>query len=73
MIKYREKIARDLAYSEMFVSVDPIENPKMIHLITKHGYQAISKPYTKTAIFHNEDGTTYNKTYTRIDLKKLLN
>lgn len=73
LIRYRENIARDLGYSEMFVSVDPIENPKMIKLIKKHGYEAISDPYLKKAIFYNDDGTTYHKTYTRIDLKKLLN
>ena len=56
----------------MFVSVDPIENPKMIKLIKKQGYEAISEPYIKKAIFFNDDGTSYDKTYTRIDLKKLL-
>ena len=57
----------------MFVSVDPVENPKMIKIIKKHGYEVISDPYSKEAVFYNDDGTTYNKTYTRIDLKKLLN
>jgi len=55
------------------VSVDPIENPKMIQLISQHGYEPISNTYLKKAVFYNDDGTTYNKTYTRIDLKKLLN
>ena len=73
LIKYRENIARDLGYSEMYVSVDLVENPKMIKLIKKHGYEAISEPYSKEAVFYNDDGTTYNKTYKRIDLKKLLN
>lgn len=73
LIKYRENIARDLGYSEMFVSVDPVENPKIIKIIKKHGYEVISDPYSKEAVFYNDDGTTYNKTYTRIDLKKLLN
>jgi GNAT superfamily N-acetyltransferase len=27
LIRYRENIARDLGYTEIFVSVDPIENP----------------------------------------------
>jgi GNAT superfamily N-acetyltransferase len=72
LIRFRENIARDLGFSEMFVSVDPLENPKMISLIKRHGYQPISEEYIKTAIFYNEDGTTYIKTYTRIDLKKLL-
>ncbi|WP_370046543.1 GNAT family N-acetyltransferase [Lysinibacillus sp. RC79] len=73
LIRYRENIAKSLGYSEIFVSVDPIENPKMIKLISKHGYKPISDPYFKKAIFYNDDGTTYNKTYKRIDLKKLLN
>jgi GNAT superfamily N-acetyltransferase len=73
LIRYREKIARGLSYSEIFVSVDPIENPKMIKLMTKLGYYEISKPYIKSTIFYNPDGTTYDKTYTRIDLKKSLN
>jgi GNAT superfamily N-acetyltransferase len=72
LIKFRENISRDLGFSEIFVSVDPIENPKMIKLIKKHGYDAMSEQYLKTAIFYNPDGTTINKTYTRIDLKKLL-
>lgn len=72
LIRYRESIARNLGYSEMFVSVDPIENPKMIKLIKKQGYEAISEPYIKKAISFNDDGTSYDKTYTRIDLKKLL-
>ncbi|MFJ7826289.1 GNAT family N-acetyltransferase [Psychrobacillus sp. NPDC096623] len=73
LIKYREKIARDLGYTDLFVSVDPIENSKMIKLITKLGYKEVSEPYLKSAVFYNEDGTTYDKTYTRIDLKKVLN
>jgi GNAT superfamily N-acetyltransferase len=72
LIRFRENIARDLGFSEIFVSVDPIENPKMIRLIKRHGYQPISEEYLKTAMFYSEDGTTYNKTYTRIDFKKLL-
>lgn len=51
LIKYREKIARDLAYSEMFVSVDPIENPKMIHLISKHGYRLFQSHIQKQLFF----------------------
>ncbi|MFJ6211207.1 GNAT family N-acetyltransferase [Lysinibacillus sp. NPDC092081] len=73
LIRYRENIAKSLGYSEIFVSVDLIENPKMIKLISKHGYETTSNSYLKKAIFYNDDGTTYNKTYTRIDLKKLLN
>jgi GNAT superfamily N-acetyltransferase len=73
LIRYREKIARSQNFSDLYVSVDPIENPKMIKLITKLGYEAISEPYKKTAIFHNDDGTTHEKTYSRIDLKKSLN
>jgi N-acetylglutamate synthase-like GNAT family acetyltransferase len=72
LIKYREQIARDLGYSEIFVSVDPIENPKMIKLITKHGFYTISEMYLKSAIFYNSGGTIYHKTYIRKDLKKLL-
>ncbi|WIV21016.1 GNAT family N-acetyltransferase [Paenibacillus polygoni] len=73
LIRQREKMASKLGYSEIFVSVDPIENPKMIKLITKLGYKQITEPYSKTARFHNEDGIAYEKTYTRIDLKKSLN
>ncbi|MEK5238931.1 GNAT family N-acetyltransferase [Paenibacillus sp. FSL L8-0470] len=72
LIRYHEEIARSLGYSDLIVSVDPIENPKMIKLITKQGYEAISEPYIKTAIFYNDDGTTYEKTYSRIDLKRSL-
>lgn len=73
LIRYRENIAKDLGYTEIFVSVDPIENPKMVKLIKKHNYRTITEPYLKNAIFYNDDGSSYDKTYTRIDLKKLLN
>ncbi|MCG7379651.1 GNAT family N-acetyltransferase [Paenibacillus sp. ACRSA] len=72
LITYRECLAKQRGCTEMYVSVDPIENPKMIKLITHHGYHAISAPYSKDAIYFNEDGTSYEKTYTRIDMKKLL-
>ncbi|MFS0861956.1 GNAT family N-acetyltransferase [Fredinandcohnia sp. 179-A 10B2 NHS] len=72
LITFREKLAISLGYTEMYVSVDPIENPKMIKLITKLGYQSISDPYEKTAIYYNNDGSSYEKTYTRVDLKKLI-
>ncbi|MGE7925791.1 GNAT family N-acetyltransferase [Viridibacillus arvi] len=73
LIRYRENIAKNLGYSKIFVSVDPIENPKMIKLIKRLGYEAISEPYLKKANFFNDDGTSYDKTYTRIDLKKVFN
>ncbi|MGF7050321.1 GNAT superfamily N-acetyltransferase [Paenibacillus sp. DS2015] len=72
LIRYRERLAKELSYIEMYVSVDPIENPNMIKLISKHGYYAISAPYSKNAIYFNEDGSSFKKTYKRIDLKKLL-
>ncbi|GKV54115.1 hypothetical protein NCCP2222_00620 [Sporosarcina sp. NCCP-2222] len=73
LITYRENIAMRFGHREVFVSVDPIENPKMLKLISKNGYDPISDPYIKKAIYYNVDGSTYAKTYTRIDLKKLLN
>lgn len=73
LIRHREKLARKIGYSEIFVSVDPIGNPKMIKLITKLGYKRITEPYSRTALFHNEDGTTYEKNYIRVDLKRSLN
>ncbi|PQP81744.1 N-acetyltransferase [Paenibacillus sp. PCH8] len=72
LIHYRERLALELSFTEMYVSVDPVENPKMIKLISKHGYSAISEPYSKDAIYYNEDGSGYEKTYTRIDFKKIL-
>lgn len=42
-------------------------------LLTKLGYKRITEPYSRTALFHNEDGTTNEKTYTRVDLKRSLN
>lgn len=73
LIRYRENIARNLGYTEIYVSVDPIENPKMVKLIKKHSYETISEPYIKKAIFYDSDGSSYDKTYQRIDLKKILN
>ncbi|PWW26639.1 acetyltransferase (GNAT) family protein [Cytobacillus oceanisediminis] len=72
IIRYRENMARKLGYPEIYVSIDPIENPKMINLVIKHGYKAISEPYKKRATFYNEEGKSYDKTYTRVDFKKLI-
>ncbi|XKG24176.1 hypothetical protein LG296_09620 [Ureibacillus chungkukjangi] len=33
-MKFREKLAREEGFSEIFVNVDPFENPKMLQLIT---------------------------------------
>ncbi|WP_274310136.1 GNAT family N-acetyltransferase [Solibacillus daqui] len=72
LIKFREQLAFELGYDEIFVSVDPFENPKMVRLVTTLYYVAISEPYEKSAIYYNEDGTTYEKTYLRVDFKKKL-
>ena len=72
LIKFREELAREEGVSKIFVSVDPFENPKMLQLITKLGYTAISEPYPKTALFYRTDGTAYEHTYIRVDLKKEL-
>ncbi|MEK4849794.1 GNAT family N-acetyltransferase [Paenibacillus sp. FSL H7-0756] len=73
LIRYHEELARKLGYAELFTSVDPLENPRMIQLVTRLGYQAVTEPYLKTAIFYKEDGTAYETTYTRIDWQKRLN
>lgn len=72
LIRYIEELARKLGYSRLFVSVDPVENPRMIQLVTRIGYQAVTEPYLKTAVFYKEDGTAYETTYTRVDLQKQL-
>lgn len=73
LIRYQEELARKLGYSELFVSVDPLDNPRMMQLITRLGYQAVTEPYLRTAVFYKEDGTEYETTYTRVDLHKQLN
>ncbi|WP_339251480.1 GNAT family N-acetyltransferase [Paenibacillus sp. FSL P2-0136] len=73
LIRYQEELARKLGYSELFVSVDPLDNPRMIQLITRLGYQAVTEPYLRTAVFYKEDGSEYETTYTRVDLHKRLN
>lgn len=72
LIKFREQLAYERCFDEIFVSVDPIENPKMVQLVTTLQYVGISEPYGKSAIYYNEDGTTYEKTYMRVDFKKKL-
>ena len=72
LIAFREQLAAKLGFQEIFVSVDPVENPKMVQLVTALGYKAICEPYKKSAIYYYEDGTTYDKTYMRIDYKKGL-
>lgn len=44
----------------------------MIQLITKQGFEKNSESYIRTAIFYNDDGTTFEKTFTSMDLKKAL-
>lgn len=72
LIAFREQLAVARDYDEVFVSVDPIENPKMVKLVTNLGYSPICEPYEKSAIYYYEDGTTYDKAYVRIDFKKPL-
>lgn len=72
LIAYREQLAVARDYDEVFVSVDPIENPKMVQLVTNLGYNAICEPYEKSAIYYYEDGTTYDKTYVRVDFIRQL-
>ncbi|MCH7323367.1 GNAT family N-acetyltransferase [Solibacillus sp. MA9] len=72
LIKFREQLAYERCFDEIFVSVDPIENPRMVKLVTTLHYVAICEPYGKSAIYYNEDGATYEKTYMRVDFKKKL-
>ena len=72
LIAFREQLATKLGFQEIYVSVDPMENPKMVQLVTALDYKAINGPYQKSAIYYNEDGTTYDKTYIRVDFKKML-
>ena len=51
LIKFREKVAKDLGYSSIFVSVDPIENPKMIKLYNETWIQCNYKTIFKICYF----------------------
>ena len=72
LIQYREKLAKLARFKTIYVSVDPINNPKMIQLITNLGYKPICEPYKKTAIFYDATGQPYEQTYMRVDFKKSL-
>lgn len=72
LIHYREKLAKLARFKQIYVSVDPVENPKMMKLITKLGYTAISEPYEKEATYYDDAGLPYEHMYMRVDLKKSL-
>ncbi len=72
MIAYREGLAKNSGYTEIYVGVASEENPKMLMLLISLGYYALSAPYQKNVLYYNEDGKAYTHTYKRIDLKKRL-
>lgn len=73
LIRARERLAREYGHAEIFVSIDPAESPAMIRLARRHGYRAMqSEPYPVTDTFYDENGTPFEKYYTRLDFRKAL-
>jgi GNAT superfamily N-acetyltransferase len=73
LIEFRESLAKQYGYSEIFVSIDPSESSEMISLAKKLSYRPLQQqPYPVTALYHDNQGQTYQKQYFRLDFKKIL-
>lgn len=73
LVKFRESLARQYGYSEIYVSIDPDESSEMINLAKKLGYLQLQiNPYPVTATFYDYRGQVYEKTYFRLDFRKNL-
>ena len=69
-----ESMARDLGHRQVYIGVDPVDNPRMVELCKRLGYTPVQvEPYQARMSFHNADGTApVRKTYWRIELVKHL-
>lgn len=73
LIQARERLAKQAEYSEIFVSIDPVESAEMIALAKKLAYQPMQdKPYPVDATYYDTDGRPYVKRYFRLDFAKRL-
>lgn len=58
LVSARESIARAEGDRRLYVSVDPIENPRWFNFFRGRGYTALQpEPYKKRELRHSSDGT----------------
>ena len=73
LIQAREFIAKKSGFTQIFVSVDPLESPEMIFLAKKLSYIPLQeKPYPVSATYYDSEGQAFEKNYFRLDFKKNL-
>ncbi|MBN1425226.1 GNAT family N-acetyltransferase [Candidatus Fermentibacteria bacterium] len=57
LVSARESIARLERHTRLFVSVDPVENPRWFDFFRRRGYTALhAEPYRKRERRHSKDG-----------------
>ena len=57
LVEARESIARTKGHERLYVSVDPIENPRWFDFFRGRGYSTLqSEPYRKRELRHSSDG-----------------
>ncbi len=73
LIQARERLATQAGYSQLYVSIDPVESTEMIALAGKLEYQAMQDtPYAVDATFYDAEGRPFAKRYFRLDFSKYL-
>ena len=73
LIAHREKLALEVGHSRIYVGVDVDDNPRMADLLRRLGYVPMcEEPYQRTAMFEDESGKQYERTYRRTDFVKDL-
>lgn len=73
LIQARESLAKKYGYSQIYVSIDPLESSEMIFLAKKLSYLPLQEnPYPVSAVYYDSQGQAYEKQYFRLDFKKSL-
>lgn len=73
LIQAREALARKYGYAQIYVSIDPAESTEMILLAKKLSYIPMQEqPYPVVALYYDSKGQGYEKTYSRLDFRKIL-
>ena len=69
LVSAREQIARDAGCEHLYVSIDPVENPRWLNFFHPRGYQPLEpEPYRKREPRHSEDGSREEVLAWRLDL-----
>jgi GNAT superfamily N-acetyltransferase len=69
LVEAREGIARSRGLRQLYVGVDPIENPRWFDFFRRRGYAALqAEPYRKRELWLANDGRTEERLAWRQDL-----